>query len=320
MRTLSAARLRRWLVRLRDVDDQHLPLVGSALWTVEAELRRCTALLPRFPGAVALRLRSWDRRFGSGQRRRTGVGVTALLVAAAAVAVAVTRPPAALRLPAPTTSLACGLTLAAAGTAYAGPRPGEALAAYAQQRRALLARCAAAHPHLIDLAVVSFATALTPAQTRRVVRGYPVVEAFLEQPQAAVRAVPVGASGLRVAMDGLATVLATSARALAMQAVSASPAAVPAGQRTYYDALSRQLFEQAAALRAGCRCVYGVAVTGALPGLAALGRRTGVRLVDPAPAGSRAGRSVLVPLLPGAVVATGLPLVVAVPTPAGGQP
>lgn len=320
MTALSAARLQRWMVRLRSLDDQNLPVIGAVLCSAEDALRRYAALLTRFPGAAAVRLRSWDHRFGSGQRRRTGVGVTALLVAAAAVLVVVTRPPVPLRLPAPATPLACGLTLAAAGTAYVGPRPGEELAVYAHQRRALLARCAAAHPHLTDLAVVSFATALAPAEAFRAVRGYPVVEAFLEQAQAAVRAVQVGATGMRAAMDDLAAVLAGSARALAMQAVSSSPAAAPAAERTYYDALSRQLFRQAAALRAGCRCVYGVAVNGSLPGLARLGRRPGIRLVDPAPAGSRAGRSVLVPLLPGTTVATGLPLVVPVPTPSGGQP
>jgi hypothetical protein len=68
--------------------------------------------------------------------------------------------------------------------------------------------------------------------------------------------------------------------------------------RAFYTDSARLDRAEAVAYRQGCACVYAVVVRGTPVRLAALARRAGVRVVDPAPEIRRLDRTVFLPLLP----------------------
>lgn len=330
--------MRAWARALARWDQRALPGVAALLARGEAALASGEARLGRAWGAgrerllraragLTGRLAALDRSLARGGRLARLAAQPAVVLAAAAVltaagvavssawpALAPARAPAAMPALAPA-ALPCGLPRAVQGTAYVGPRPGASVQEFAALATAELRDCAAAAPRLVDLAVVSLDHPQRPGVLAAALGGLPVLAVFVQYGTGPARALPVsGAAGVPAALDLLADRLSAAAARLAAQAGTVPGQGAPARRtRAFLAGAAGDLAAQAGALRAGCACVYGVAVRADLADLAALAQRPGVRLVDPAPVGTRFGRAVLAPLTPGETLVAAASL----PVPAG---
>lgn len=137
-------------------------------------------------------------------------------------------------------------------------------------------------------ALVSLTAGLTPAAAAPLLTDVRVSRVLLhlalDRVQTAV--VAVDTAGQRPPREVLDDAEAVAA---ATQAAAASTAPGRAGMTAAAEA---------AALRAGCGCVVGLVVRGDGAALRGLARATGVRSVDPAPAGTSWGSLAVRPLLP----------------------
>jgi hypothetical protein len=166
-----------------------------------------------------------------------------------------------------------------------GPVAGETVAGYLARTRAVPPGPPGQRP-----ALVQFTTAQHPAGAAAALAGVPVREAVFRVPlprvQTALRRVP---------LDDTGTVdLATALRLAGTQAANRASELA----RTAQGRVAAVAATESARVAAGCACVVAAVVEvdpSALPGLTA---RPGVRAVEVAPAGARAGALAVSPLLP----------------------
>ncbi|HVV29942.1 MAG TPA: hypothetical protein VHC41_03615 [Mycobacteriales bacterium] len=316
--------------RLQDLDERFVPMLARGLramfgaLTLRALRRRLHR--PRIRRRIRLdrlrpRLHGWfaavDASVGPGplsalRQNVPLLGLAVVLLLAAGAAAAADRSqsssPAAVPQPAATAALSpipqlspdalspqCRLGTDLSGQATVGPRPGDDVAGYIEDRSAVLAECARLSPSVPVLAVVSLDRTATPEQVAALMPVGTVLAAYVAVPAsgAVPRMLPVppatarGASlltALRAAYSRAASDLLTDAHA--RQGTASTLGAAQQSERAALLATAAADLTQQHQLEAGCACVYGLAVQADLRDLQALATRSGFRAVDGAPYGA----------------------------------
>lgn len=257
-----------------------------------------------------------DERYAGWLRRRPELGfllIAVVFVAAAAVHAARFEPAPQRAEPETTAPVPAAPEDAGADgpdAALVGPDPDDDPEEYVERRFAELSLLAEDHPDVAVPAIASFDAYLTPAQAASLLDGL-AVEVYatryrLRAPDAtfAEDTQPLARGQVGVVGDVEAALLPALEREA--QEARAHAAELERMAATTDDPEFSDTFRQdreallAAAAAAGpeCRCVYAVLLEGTHLELAELAVRAGVRLVDPAPAGTTPAGVIFLALAP----------------------
>ncbi len=185
-----------------------------------------------------------------------------------------------------------------------GPAPGQPVSQYLQQARTRLSQVAKGGPDATTVAIVDLTGYRTPQDVIRLFTGEKVTQVHFRARVPGVTTRPhvaavSGTDQVPSVLDRSGQVEASTAASL-LRYAGTLPTTAPAltQQRNLLLQQAEVARAESVRLTATCPCVFAVVVQAPVRQLQAVAARPGVRLVDPAPAGSAPGSVGFVPLAP----------------------
>lgn len=256
-----------------------------------ARLRRIVAAIHGIGPRLLPPAQAWRTDPLGTIRRRPEAGVLASLLLVLALAAGALLDAWGAGPPAPPSPTASAPAAAPLTVVSLGPRAGERVAAYQARSARRLAAYARHHARTVTYAMVDLSGYLTAARVRALVGDRTVARAFVRAPVPGAPLHVVTVAGAAALPSALGQLSAQAAReAVGFSELLATLRQSSAGSNgavlRVYEQRTAATQAEARALGPACACVYAVLVRADGRSLAALAGEPGVRVVDPAPAGS----------------------------------